>query len=420
MIRRLKWKFILINMALVTLVLAALFSVVMLTTRSSMRQDSLQALEQAMEHSSSRGPGFSDYLLPEREETDLPLLGGERVQLPYLTVEVTPGSQVYILTNQFFNAADSTALLTVVQAALDSPDASGEISSYGYHLRFLRANSIFGTRLAFVDLTQENSTLAALTRNMTLICIGTLGLFFAISLLLARWAVRPVEKSWKQQRQFVADASHELKTPLTVILSSLDMLNTYGDSEPEKKQRWLENIHVSSGQMRTLVEELLVLARSDNATQAVDFTRCDLSELTEAEALRFEAAAFEQGKTIETALEEEMFVSGDTALLRRVIDIYLDNACKYGAPNSAIRVTLKTEGKRAVLGVRSEGSPIPKEEQERIFERFYRADPARSAGGYGLGLSIATELARLHHGKVWVQSDETGNTFFFALPKVKE
>ena len=172
-----------------------------------------------------------------------------------------------------------------------------------------------------MDLTQERSTLTALARNLAFIGLGSLAVFFGISLLLAQWAVRPVEKSWKQQRQFVADASHELKTPLTVILSSLDMLEEYDDADPEKRQRWLDNVRASSGQMKTLVEEMLVLARNDNAAQPVNLERCSLSDLVEDDLLLFEPLAFERGKTIREEIAQHIEVTGDAALLRRVLEL---------------------------------------------------------------------------------------------------
>ena len=172
--------------------------------------------------------------------------------------------------------------------------------------------------------------------------------------------------------------------------------------------------------MKTLVEEMLVLARSDNATQQLNMTRCSLSDITEDALLLFEPIAFERGKTIDDTLEEGVEVNGDAALLKRIIDIYLDNACKYSPTDSVITVGLRTEGKKAVLSVRSQGTPIPWEQLERIFERFYRADPSRTETGYGLGLAIATELARHHHGKVWAESDDGGNTFFFSMPCLRE
>jgi signal transduction histidine kinase len=421
MIRRLRLKFVLINMSLVVVVLTALCLSLFFTTRQSLEEDSLTALTQALTFTST--VDYSSHLTPD--EANRPdtanngsngLSGVDKVQLPYLTVQVTSQNTIYVLANQFFDTSQQDALIAIVSTALQG-EASGIIRQGDYRLRYLRMDTLFGCRIAFVDRTQELSTLESLGWNLGFITLGALAIFLFISLLLAWWAVRPVERSWKQQRQFVADASHELKTPLAVILSSLDMLEHYDDAEPEKRQRWLENVKVSSQQMKTLVEEMLSLARSDNATQTVNLAPCNLSELVEEDVLLFEAPAFEQGKQLETDLEENINVVGDAALLRRVLDIYLDNACKYAANPSTIRVGLHSEGKRAVLSVHSQGTPIPKEQLSRIFERFYRMDPSRTEEGYGLGLAIAQELAKLHHGKVWAQSDESGNTFFLSIPK---
>ena len=415
MIVKLRRKFVAISMALVTLVMAVLFAVVMVSTQNSLLQDSHAALEQALTLSRDKRPDLFDFGLPNHSA----VLGGQQVQLPYLTVEVASPSRAYILHNQFFDTSDQQVLLEVINQALEDEDGTGTLHIHGYHLRFLRADTVLGTRLAFVDLTQERSTLAALGRNMTFISLGALAVFFAICLLLGRWATRPVEQSWQQQRQFVADASHELKTPLTVILSSLDMLEQYGGEDPGKAELWLDNIRSSSTQMRKLVEEMLVLARSDNATQQFAAGRVDFSELIQECILQFEPIAFESGKTLEEQLQPHLYVNGDPTLLGRIAAIYLDNACKYGAPGSLISVTLRGEGKRVILGVRSEGAPIPKDRQERVFERFYRLDPSRTDEGYGLGLAIATELSRLHQGKVWCTADDSGNTFWFSLPREK-
>ncbi len=415
MIVKLRRKFVAISMALLTLVMAALFAVVMVSTQNSLLQDSHAALEQALTLSRDKRPDLFDFGLPGQSA----VLGEQQVQLPYLTVEVASPNRAYILHNQFFDTSDQQVLLEVINQALEDEDGTGTLHAHGYHLRFLRADTVLGTRLAFVDLTQERSTMAALGRNMAFISLGALAVFFAICLLLARWATRPVEQSWQQQRQFVADASHELKTPLTVILSSLDMLDQYGGEDPEKAELWLDNIRSSSTRMRKLVEEMLVLARSDNATQQFTPGRLEFSELIQECVLQFEPIAFESGKALEEQIQPELFVIGDPALLGRVAAIYLDNACKYGAAGSRISVTLRGEGKRVVLGVRSEGTPIPKDQQERVFERFYRLDPSRTDEGYGLGLAIAGELARLHQGKVWCTADDTGNTFWFSLPREK-
>ena len=419
MIRRLRWKFVLINMSLVLVILLSLCAVLMATTRDSLRRDSLTALDQAVTMTTNSSPSYSVHINPE-DQGNYTLFGTDKVQLPYFTIQITDQNTLFVLANQFFDTSDQDTLLQVVNDALAYPSDTGSINRGGYHLRFLRVNTMLGYRIAFVDLTQEQSTLTSLARNLVFVSLGTLAVFFGISLLLAQWAVRPVEKSWKQQRQFVADASHELKTPLTVILSSLDMLDRYGDGDPEKQQRWLDNVRASSVQMKTLVEEMLVLARNDNATQQVTMGRCSLSDVVEDALMLFEPLAFEQGKTIQEDIASQVEVTGDTGLLRRVVDIYLDNACKYSPAGSVISVTLRSEGRRALLSVHSQGQPIPRDQLERIFERFYRSDPSRTQEGYGLGLAIATELAKLHHGRVWAQSDDTGNSFFFSLPRCRE
>lgn len=413
MIQKLRWKFVLIIMTLVALTLGLMFAVVMLTTWDSLRKDSLEALDKAI--TLTENTSFSNYL-PQESEGTYGLFGAEKVQMPYFTIQISGDNSIYVLANQFFDLTEKDTLVSIVSSALTESGESGTINSGGYSMRYLRMATPLGYRIAFVDLAQEESTIGNLAKNLLFICLGTLLLFFGVSLLLSRWAVRPVEQSWKQQRQFIADASHELKTPLAVILSSLDMLDHYSDAEPEKRQRWGENVRSSSRQMQTLVEELLVLARSDNATQQLHLADCDLNDIVEDSLLQFEPVAFEQGKRIEEQLDENFNVNGDAALLKRIVDIYLDNACKYSPEHSVIQVTLRNDGKRGLLSVRSEGEPIPQELLGRIFERFYRTDPSRTEEGYGLGLAIATELARLHHGKVWAESDPEGNTFFFSVP----
>ncbi len=412
MIRRLRWKFVSINMTFVVAVLAVLIAVVLVRTKNSLYTDSITALEQAITLAPDNTGNIG--------ASENGLFGSDKVQLPYMTVQIyTRTNQAEIMGNQVFDTDDEESMLTVINGALQAEDSIGVLNLAGYCVRYMKESNVAGWRIAFVDMTQEKSTMTSLTTTMIFIGLGAVAIFFVISLLLARWAVRPVERSWKQQRQFVSDASHELKTPLAVILSNLEMLERY-DGDEEKRRRWMDNVRSASGQMQTLVEELLMLARSDNATQQVIFPTCDFSELVEYEILLFEPIAFEKGKSIESYLERSVSVSGDPALLRRIVDIYLDNACKYAPAGSAIRVLLGCESKRMVLTVHSAGEPLNREQLSRLFERFYRADASRTEAGYGLGLAIAEELARLHRGKVWAESAIDGNRFFLALPLHKQ
>ena len=152
-------------------------------------------------------------------------------------------------------------------------------------------------------------------------------LLLAAAVLLSWWATRPVEQAWRQQRQFLSDASHELKTPLTVILSNAEMLDTA--SLEDRPARWADNIRSEARRMKTLVEEMLTLARADSMAPAAVFGQVSLSEAAEDCALAFDPVAFEAGKPLEYCLPENVCVLGDGEKLRRLVSILLDNAIKW-------------------------------------------------------------------------------------------
>ena len=404
MIRKLRWKFVLTNMLIVTLLLTGIAALVVTAARSSLKQATLSALYRAArEDASFRWPA-------EREERG--------INLPWFSVLVEEDGSVLLLDNHFGAVEDTEQLEAIVQSAVDQNETLGLLRSY--RLRYLKQERLFGWRYTFVDASQEQSILQSLLSLLGMIFAGTLVAFFLLSLLLSRWATQPVEESWNKQRQFVSDASHELKTPLAVILSNVDLLKGYGGERSEKEQRWIDNLQASSAQMTELVEELLTLARSDNRSpKALLRERLDLSELVEEAVLLFEAPLLEADRPLEDHITPELYVSGDRMKLRRLTEILLDNARKYALPHTTVTLRLEREGnRRARLSVNTKGEPIPKEQRERIFERFYRSDEARSSEGFGLGLPIARSIAAEHQGKLWVESSrEEGNTFYFTMPR---
>lgn len=235
-----------------------------------------------------------------------------------------------------------------------------------------------------------------------------------MSTLLARWAVRPVEQAWDQQRQFVADASHELKTPLTVILTNAELLSDPAYDE-ERRQDFSANILTMSRQMRLLVEELLDQARVDNSK--IQHQTLDLSKLVEEALLPFEPVYFEAGRNLVNQIEPGISLTGSGKHLCQVVEILLDNGCKYSDPGSTTLLRLSRHGRNALLSVTTPGTPLTEQQCTDIFKRFYRVDAARTrTGSYGLGLSIAQGIVAQHGGKIWAQSQEGSNTFFVLLP----
>jgi signal transduction histidine kinase len=244
--------------------------------------------------------------------------------------------------------------------------------------------------------------------------------FFLVSLFLARWALKPTEESWKRQQQFVADASHELKTPLTVLLADADILLAHPQDTIESQRKWVEYIQDEAHRMKELVEDMLFLARGDAAAKTqLEALPVGLSDLCWNCLLSFEPVAFEQGVDLASDVAPGVTVSGDGGQLRRLVAILLDNACKYCPHGGKVTLTLAKNGDRAALTVHNTGPAIPAEALPHLFERFYRVDAARgrSTGGYGLGLSIAASIAQRHRGKISVtSSEEAGTAFTVTLP----
>lgn len=289
-----------------------------------------------------------------------------------------------------------------------------------YNLRYYRsgARKWDGQIIIFMDISSEIATMQNLYRTCVIIGLGSFASFLVISIFFARWAVRPVEEAWAQQRQFVSDASHELKTPLTVILTDAEMLKSPRFDEAHKAQ-FVENILTMSNQMRGLVESLLQLARVDSgAIQKMPLQTIDLSGLVSDELLTFDALFFEKGLTLAEDITDGITIHGSPQHLKQVVEILLDNAQKYASPQGTVQVTLQKSGAHhCLLSVSDPGDPIRPEDLKKIFQRFYRIDEARAMNhSYGLGLSIAENIVKNHKGRIWAESAEGINTFRVELP----
>ena len=253
-----------------------------------------------------------------------------------------------------------------------------------------------------------------LIRNSVIIGLIGYAVFFLISLLLAKWVTKPVEKTWNEQKQFIADASHELKTPLTVIMTNAEMMSDKSYSESDR-DGFTKNILSTSKRMRGLVESLLELARLDNNRAQIRLAEVDLSKLINDSILPFEPLFYENDMELEADIDKDIIVQGDKDKLRQVMNILLDNALKYSDSADKVILKLKCDGSECILSVSGHGTPLTKEECENIFKRFYRVDQARNDGqSYGLGLSIADSIIKEHNGKIWAESET--DIIYFMFP----
>ena len=409
MIRKLRLKFVAICMALVTAVLAVVFLSVYFTMERSIETLSRQVLYRVAQDSVYGGS--RDFVRPEIGID----VGGDRVLLPYFTVEVW-GSQAYVTGGTYDELENTEALQAILSDCLSRPEQEGTIHSY--RLRYLRQDNGLYQKIAFVDMSMEMTVLRNMMGPYLVILLISLLLLLGVSILLSRWATRPVEKAWKQQRQFLSDASHELKTPLTVILSNAELLEAA--SLEDRPARWADNIHTEARRMRSLVEEMLTLARADNMVRTAVLTEVSLSDIAADCALAFEPVAFEAGKSLDYTLAENITVLGDGEKLRQLISVLLDNAIKYGADGGTVTLSLEKTDRQAKLTVSNPGDPIPPEQLGHLFERFYRADDSRGEkSGFGLGLSIAQTIAAEHKGTLKAESDDISTRFLYTMPLKK-
>ncbi|MFT4105594.1 MAG: HAMP domain-containing sensor histidine kinase [Lacrimispora sp.] len=413
MIRKLRIKFILIVMSIVSVILLAIFFTMMVTAQRNNERMSEGMLRQAIKagpypHNGGQPAGDARPLPPGEE--------GPGRRFPVLVVDVEEDGSVSAVVSQL-HFLDEEDIKPLARMALTREDDLGILPDY--ELRYLREIREGGSRIAFADISMEKEMMKAQIGNSLLIGGASMAAFFLITIFLARWAVRPVEIAWDRQKQFIANASHELKTPLTVILSNAGMLRTGNSFEDEKAVRRLDHIHAEAMRMKQLVEDMLFLARSDHGERSQVYAAVDFSYLVTSAVLVYEPVIYDEEKEFSYEIEDRLSVMGDEARLQQVIHILLDNAGKYSPSGGSIRLTLqKGEHNTLLMKVSNEGEPIPKEELEQIFLRFYRCDDSRSGhGSFGLGLSIAQSIVNDHKGKIWAESDgKSGNHFFVSLP----
>lgn len=407
MLKKLRFKFVLINMTIVTVILAAVFCLLYFFTSRNMERESMQMM--------SRIAMSPLHMEPPNEEH-------ENVRLPYFCILVNHAGETTEIGGGYYDLSDEELIRTLLQLTYDAHTKYGKLEEY--NLRFFRTDTSEGECIVFADMSSEQSMLRHMICDFAIIGGLAYLVFLGISILLARWAVRPVERAWKKQKQFVADASHELKTPLTVITTDAELIRAPECTEKDTKIL-SGHILTMSAQMRGLVENLLELARIDNGSDNEKKELVSVSKTVSEAAMVFEPLFFEKGLPFSCEIEEDIMVQGSAERLKQLTDILLDNASKYASPGGETVLRLrslqgpsgKSRHRTCLLEVSNQGEPISSDDLKNLFERFYRADKARKLDhSYGLGLSIAKEICEQHHGKIRAESEGGYNRFFAELP----
>lgn len=253
----------------------------------------------------------------------------------------------------------------------------------------------------------KNYLISSLYKTVLIFVILELIIVY-VSSMLTKWLIKPVRESFDNQKQFIYDASHELKTPISIIMASAEALE---DSPNEKK--WLDNIKSEVERMNKLVIDLLDLSKLEDIGKKEIYNEVNLSNLIKNKSLSFESLMFENNLDLILNIEKDIMFKCSQDKIKELLSILLDNAIKHGYEKSQIEVNLSKNKEIIKLSVKNRGDSIPKEEQEKIFERFYRGDKSRNRNSnrYGLGLAIAKNIVNKHNGNIFVNCKNGYTTF---------
>lgn len=307
--------------------------------------------------------------------------------------------------------ADADSMTAAVRQAADEDSDFGRLKGAGlYYYREVRDGAV---RVALADTGYLTARIARSIGALAAAFLLAFGLFFAVSVALSRRAAKPMEDALEMERQFVADVSHDLKTPITVILANNAIMEQSPELPVSQQMQWLESSDEAARNMRTMIDQMLSLAALEEGQPKIALTQVDLSAAAEKSVLQLESVAFERGVTLDSEIEENVFAAATTEYAERICTSLLENALKYEPAGGCVSLRLEKTKKKARLTVRNQGSRIDPQDLPHIFERFYRADKTRGeTQGHGLGLPILKKITELCGGTITAASSEEIGTVF--------
>ena len=402
MLRQLKIKFIAITMILVSIILLFVFTLMYQSNVNATYDKSVEDLKTISTLDISK---FSE-----------PQTNKVLKELQFIPLFIVNIDESGVILSQIKSniSMDDESFKSIVKIAHESQEDIGTIKSMD--IRYYKKHFSLYEKISFIDISRDNNSLDNLFVVFIMTGVMTLIFFFFIILFLSNWALLPVEKTWNQQKQFIADASHELKTPLTVLLANMDILENNKSDTIQSQIKWIQASKQEAKQMKNLIEEMLFLAKSDANRVDNSKTTINVSDTLFSLILSMEVIAFEKNVIINYAstIDENLYAVANEKQLMSLLSILLENASKYAYEETSITVKLKREQSKIKFEINNYGPVIPKNDIAHIFERFYRVDKSRNKehGGYGLGLSIAKKITDENNMKISVESSvEKGTTF---------
>ena len=327
----------------------------------------------------------------------------------FFSVDIHPDGSYALGDTTHIASIESDEMAEAAEAAIQSGKTSGFVGDYLFNMT--RRGG--GRAALFLNCETKLARVRRLAWISAAACVGCIALAWLLVALFSSRAIRPLVENAIRQKQFITDAGHELKTPLTVISANMDVL-----SLETGKNEWVQSTQKQVAAMRGLVNELIYLSRLDEEDARLEKRDVDLSKLVSETAEPFAGMAEFSGKAMRLDVADGVRLSGDEAMLKRLVSILCDNAVKYAPEGDEIRVTLRRAGKGVMLSTENGlAKPMDDETLRHLFDRFYRADASRSkeSGGHGIGLSVALAIAEKHGGTLRAERRDDRIAFVCAL-----
>lgn len=334
----------------------------------------------------------------------------KRQEYDYSTSVVLKNKDIMVLSNSLKETTDKD-ILNMTKELQKDKKRFGSIDDYIYVVRTLRSGN---TVYIFVDNKEAMQNSKQFFIVSIFIFLLSVIVFTIISYYLSRWMIKPSEKAIKNQKIFVANISHDLKTPITIIKANADLIEN-----EVKNKKSIKYIKQETEKLNHLVNEMLTLTRIDNTISKENFKSFNFGDSLFDVVLPFESIAYEKGIRFNINIDEVTDYLGDESNIQKLAEILIDNAMSYTAKGGIVDVDAYENSKVVTLSVTNTGEPISDEKKVEIFDRFYRESKSRESTGnhYGLGLSIASTIVKKHNGKISIESKNGKNTFTVTLPK---
>jgi two-component system sensor histidine kinase CiaH len=419
MFSKLRNRFLIANLVIISFIMLLAFAAIYTITYQNVQRDIDMELHKVsdfyLKPGGKKGEPRPDGDHPPKESKVNTNLSPERSVSFLLQTDaqwkITATSSRFDMDTDFYD-------LAIKKAAFNNSD-NGQFNLDGNTWAYIMQKNETGNSVVYLDVTAQQNILKNLVYTFSIVGLVMLIVIFFTSRFFANRSIAPVREAFNKQKQFIADASHELKTPLAVINTNADVLLSNSEDTIQNQSKWLHRIKSETERMKTLTNDLLYLTEMDDSRASMIFTNFNVSESVESVILTMEAVMFEKNISLNYEIEPNLTLHGNSEQIKQVVMILLDNAIKYTNPKGTISLIFKKRHNDYLLKVTNTGEGISPQHLERIFDRFYRADPSRSRkhGGYGLGLAIAKSIVEQHKGKLYAKSvlNET-TSFYVQLP----